>query len=89
MGVLFEGDVVKKLPELHTLRHDRSIQDQVKARIRQLSDNDSKDTDPKYKSQRGGSVDIFVKERVKWPHGFVLAGNTKERVTYNQLNIAQ
>ena len=34
MGVLFEGDVVKKLPELHTLRHDTSIQDQVKARIR-------------------------------------------------------
>ena len=84
-----EGDSVKKLPELHTLRHDRSIQDQIEARIRQLSNTDVKGMDPKYKSQRGGSMDIFVKERVKWPHEFVLAGSTKDRITYNQLNITQ
>ena len=70
---------LKKLPDLHTSRHDRSIQDQVEARIRQLSNTDVKGTDPKYKSQRGGSMDIFVKERVKWPHEFVLAGSTKDR----------
>ena len=69
---------------MHTLRHNRSVQDQVEARVRQLSDNDSKGTDLKYKSQQGGSVDIFVKERVNWPHEFVSAGNTKDRVTYNQ-----
>ena len=74
---------------LEALRHYRSIQDQVKARIRQLSDTDVKGTDPKYKSQRGGSMDIFVKERVKWPHEFVMAGSTKDRITYNQLNIPQ
>ena len=34
-------------------------------------------------------MDIFVKERVKWPHEFVLAGSTKDRNTYNQLNITQ
>ena len=34
-------------------------------------------------------MDIFVKERVKWPHEFVLAGSIKDRVTYNQLNITQ
>ena len=82
-----EGDSVKKLPELHTLRHDRSIQDQVEARIRQLSDTDVKDTDSKYKSQQGGSIDIFVIERVKWPHEFLLVGSTKDRITYNQSNI--
>ena len=65
-------DSAKKLPELHTLRHDRSIQDQVEAQIRQLSNTDVKGMDSKYKSQWGGSMDIFVKERVKWPHEFVL-----------------
>ena len=88
-GSFTEGDSAKKLPELHTLRHDRSIQDQVEARIRQLSNTDVKGTDPKHKSQRGGSMDIFVKERVKWPHEFVLAGSTTDRITYNQLNITQ
>ena len=88
-GSSIEGDSVNKLPELHTLRHDRSIQDQVEARIRQLSDTDVRGTDPKYKLQRGGSMDMFVKERVKWPHKFVLAGSTKDRFTYNQLNITQ
>ena len=34
-------------------------------------------------------MDTFVKERVKWPHEFVLAGSTKDRITYNQLNITQ
>ena len=85
-GSFSEGDSVKKLPELHTLRHDRSIQDQIEARIRQLSNNDVKGTDPKYKSQWGGAMDVFVKEGVKWPHEFVLAGSTKDRITYNQLN---
>ena len=36
-----------------------------------------------------GSVDIYVNERIKWPHEFVLARNTKDRVTYNQLNLTQ
>ena len=34
-------------------------------------------------------MDTFVKERVKWSHEFVLAGSTKDRITYNQLNITQ
>ena len=46
-----------------------------------------KSTDLKYKLQRDPSVDIFVKERVKWPHDFVLTRNTKDRITCNQLNI--
>ena len=39
---VIEGDSYKKLPDLQHLRHDRSIQDQVKARIRQLLDVDAK-----------------------------------------------
>ena len=61
----------------------------MEARIRQLSNNDVKGMDPKYKSQRGGAMDVFVKERAKWPHEFALAGSTKDRITYNQLNITQ
>ena len=70
-------------------QNDRSIQDQIEDRFRQLSGVDKKGTDPKFKSQRGGSVDIYVKERVKRPHELVLAGNTEDRITYNQLNITQ
>ena len=32
---------------------------------------------------------IFVKERVKWPHEFVLAGNTNNGISFNLLNITQ
>ena len=29
------------------------------------------------------------KQHVKWPHEYVLAGNNKDRVAYNQLTITQ
>ena len=32
---------------------------------------------------------MYVKQRMKWPHEYVLAGNTKDCVNYNQLNITQ
>ena len=43
----------------------------------------------KIKSQRGGSFDVFVANRIKWPHEYVLAGGTKDMVTYNQLSPIQ
>ena len=84
-----EDTMHAKLPDLHSIRHNKLIQEQVEERIRQLSNSDKKGTDLRIKSQRGGSVDIYVKEKVKWPHEYVLAGSTKDRVTYNQLNITQ
>ena len=36
-----------------------------------------------------GSVDVFVSNRVKWPHEFVLSGQNKDRVSYNQLSPIQ
>ena len=84
-----EDTMHAKLPDLHSIRHNKMIQEQVEERIRQLSNSDKKGTDPRVKSQRGGSVDIFVKEKIKWPHEYVLAGTTKDRVTYNQLNITK
>ena len=43
----------------------------------------------KIKSQRGSQVDVFVKNRIKWPHEYVLAGSLKERVSYDQLTMGQ
>ena len=57
-------------------------------RLKELS-NMAQGTDQKIKSQRGGSVDIFVENRVKWPHEFVLSVPLKERVSYNNLTILQ
>ena len=56
--------------------------------IRQLSGLDKKGTEQKIKSQRG-DVDVCVKQHIKWPHEYVLAGNTKDRIADNQLNITQ
>ena len=39
----------------------------------------------KLKSQRGGSVVVLVKNQLK----YVVAGNNKERVMYNQLTMGQ
>ena len=39
--------------------------------------------------QRGGPVDIFVSHRVKWPHEYVLSGQNKDRISYNQLSPVQ
>ena len=86
---LQENTMHAKLPDLHSIRHNKMIEEQVEERIRQLLNSDKKGTDPRIKSQHGGSVDIFVKEKIKWPQECVLAGTTKDRVTYNQLNITQ
>ena len=32
---------------------------------------------------------MYVNQRVKWPHEFVLARTSKDRLNYNQLNITQ
>ena len=42
--------------------------------------------DYKNKSQGGRQVEVFVKNRVKWPHEY---GLKKERVSYDQLTMGQ
>ena len=66
------------------MRHDRFIQEQVENRLKELSVLNKKGIDSKIKSQRGGAVDVYVNQRVKWPQEFVLAGTTKDRLNYNQ-----
>ena len=72
---------------LFELRQDPLIQDRVQQHLQEL--NKLVNTgDQKIKSQRGG-VDLIVKNRVKWPHEYVLSGSTKERVSYDQLSVVQ
>ena len=59
----------------------------MEQRLRQLADTEK--TGTKIKSLRGGSVEVLVPNRVKWPHEFVLSGSSKERVSYDQLSISQ
>ena len=79
----------ENLPNLQTMRHDRFIQEQVENRLKELSGLNKKGIDSKIKSQRGGAVDVYVNQRLKWPHEFVLAGTSKDRLNYNHLNITQ
>ena len=80
-----EDDLV--LPTLATIRRSRSIQEQVDTRIKELQAV-NKDKG-KFKSQRGGSETIWVKNEIAWPHNFVLSGNMKNRVTYDNLSLSQ
>ena len=75
------------LPTLATIRQSRSIQEQVDTRIKELQAV-NKDKG-KFKSQRGGSETIWVKNEIAWPHNFVLSGNMKNRVTYDSLSLSQ
>ena len=36
-----------------------------------------------------GGVEVFVKQKVRRPHEYVLAGSNKERVTYDELTMGQ
>ena len=76
------------LPTSRQIKNDELIQQQVQERLKQLSENINQGKE-KIKSQRGGSVDVYINNRVKWPHEFILSGTNKERVTYDQLSPVQ
>ena len=80
--------VPRYIPPPSRLREEARIQEEVQTRLRHLADN-VKPGMTKLKSQRGGAVDVFVNHKVRWPHEFVLSGQNKDRVTYNQLSPIQ
>ena len=44
----------------------------------------------KVKSLRGvGAVEVLVPNHVKWSHEYILSGNSKERISYDQLSVTQ
>ena len=71
------------IPPPASLRQEVRVQQEVQARLRELVYN-THAGNSKIKSQRGGPVDLYINNRVKWPHKFVLAGHNKERIK-NQL----
>ena len=73
--------------DLQSLRQDASLQMQVERRLHELASLNK--TGTKVKSLRGGPVEELVPNRVKWPHEYVLSGNSKERISYDQLSITQ
>ena len=77
------------VPSLADIQQKANIQEKVDQRLKELQQLSNLGTDSKIKSLRGGAVDIFIKHRVKWPHEHVLAGNIKERVSYDQLTMGQ
>ena len=77
--------VPHNIPPPSRLREKARIQEEVQSRLRHLADN-IKPGMTKLKSQRGGSVDVFVNHKVRWQNEFVLSGQNKDRVTYNQLS---
>ena len=82
-----QQSLVSAIPNLHALRNDAMIQAQVDQRLRDLVDENKSGT--KIKSLRGGSVDVIVPHRVKWPQEYVLSGTKKERVQYDNLSVTQ
>ena len=66
-------------PDLNTL-----IQLKVEQRLKELQETEKQG---KLKSLRGGSAEVMVKHRVKWPHEYILLGSNKERVSCDQLSV--
>ena len=73
------------LPPPDKLREEARIHLEVQNRLKQLADQARPGTE-KIKSQSVGSIKVFVQNRVKWPHEFVLSGQDKDRLSYNQLS---
>ena len=73
---------------LESMRLDAILQAKVDERLQELAELAKTGTLLKLKSQRG-KVEVLIKNRVKWPHAFVLSGANKERVSYDQLNVTQ
>ena len=78
-----------KLPTFDSLKEDAMIQSKVKQRLQELSELAKTGTIQKLKSQRGGQVEVMDKNRVKWPHEYILSSLNKERVSYDQLSVTQ
>ena len=73
--------------DLHTMRQDVNLQMQVENRLQELASLNK--TGTKIKSLRGGPIQVLVPNRVKWPHEYILSGNSKERISCDQFSITQ
>ena len=65
------------------------LQKKVDKRLRDLNQSSHGQGKEKFKSLRGGNIDIQVKHKVHWPHEAIFGGVTRQRVTYDQLSLTQ
>ena len=70
-------------PTLEVLKSER-LQQKVDKRISSHCQGKLK-----YKSQRGGDIDVQVKHKVHWPHEAIFGGSARQRVSYDQLTLTQ
>ena len=75
-------------PTLEVLK-SHHLQQKVDKRIRELVESLHSQGNQKFKSQRGGEVQVKVKHKVHWPHEAILGGTARQRVTYDQLSLTQ
>ena len=75
-------------PSLEVLK-SHHLQEQVDKRIKELVQSSHCQGKLKYKSQRGGDIDVQIKHKVHWPHEAVLGGIARQRVSYDQLTSTQ
>ena len=75
-----------QIPDLNMLRQDALIQLKVEQRLKEIQEADKPG---KIKSSRGGSVEVLVKNKVKWPYEYILSGSSKERISCDHLSTVQ
>ena len=74
------------VPSVAALQGTPHIQAEVDRRLKHLAELNEAG---KLKSQRGGSDTVWVKKQVPWPQNFVLGGNNKSRMSYDNLSWCQ
>ena len=79
-----KGELI--FPSLPALKQSKSMQQQVDKQIRQLAKINEQG---KFRSQRGGVDNLFVKREVPWPQNHILWGSNKTCVPYDSLSMSQ
>ena len=79
------------IPSLQTIRSSKSIQAKIDKKLTSLekSKRDQGNDLAKIKSKRGGATEVLVNNKVAWPQDHILGGPTKQRLSYDQLNLTQ
>ena len=79
-----------EIPILSTLRSSKTIQKHVNRAVADLEKSQARGKDHVVKSKRGGgAVDVVVANKVNWPHEYILGSVSKQKVTFDQLNLTQ
>ena len=74
------------IPTIKFLKSSKQIQNAVDHRLQELSYINYQGM---YKSECGGKDQVMVKNQVPWPQNHVLAGTSKNKITYDHLSAFQ